>query len=234
MRVEVVARLAHFLCKNFMSSAWRIAADASPNEACRTCDNHPLAYCTCPSAFLQRMPRRLFKPLSRQRHVWKERWFLRPARLLLENTAYWSLNRRNVTSAFALGLFLAFVPLPIHVILAAALALLLRLNIPAAVAGTLIVNPLTAVPLYIMAYWIGRLMLSEPPRPFHFEFSLHWLGTGLVPIWKPFLLGCLTMGTVTAIVGYVLLAGIWHISLVLKYHRRKRRVAPVTGESGNK
>ena len=180
------------------------------------------------------MPRRVFKSLSRQRHLWKDRWFLRPARLLLENSAYWSLNRRNVTSAFALGLFLAFVPLPVHVILAAALALLLRLNIPAAVAGTLIVNPLTAVPLYILAYRLGRLLLSEPRRPFHFELSLHWLSTGLLPIWKPFLLGCLTLGTLTAIVGYALLGGIWHVSLVFKYHSRKRRVAPIAGESSAK
>ena len=177
------------------------------------------------------MPRRVFKSLSRQRHFWKDRWFLRPARLLLENSAYWSLNRRNVTRAFALGLFLAFVPLPVHLILAPALALALRLNIPAAVAGTLIVNPLTAVPLFIVAYRVGRQLLSEPPRPFHFELSLHWLTTGLLPIWKPFLLGCLVMGTTTALIGYVLLGSAWHLSLVLKYHSRKRRVLPITDES---
>ena len=84
------------------------------------------------------MPRRLFKPLSRQRHRWKERWFMRPFRLLLEHPAYWSLNRRSVTRAFALGLFIAFIPMPIHLLLGAALALLLRLNVPAAVAGTFI------------------------------------------------------------------------------------------------
>ena len=33
---------------------------------------------------------------------------MRPFRLLLEHPVYWSLNRRNVTRAFALGLFLAF------------------------------------------------------------------------------------------------------------------------------
>ncbi len=180
------------------------------------------------------MPRRVFKSISRQRHLWKDRWFLRPARLLLENPAYWSLNRRNVTRAFALGLLLAFVPLPVHMVLAAALALLLRLNIPAAVAGTLIVNPLTAVPLYILAYRVGRMMLSAPPRPFHFDLSLHWLATGLLPIWKPFLLGCLVMGTATALLGYLVLGGLWHASLVIKYHRRKREAAAKTAQSSIK
>src|SRR5262245_40795161 len=113
------------------------------------------------------MPRRLFKPLSRQRHVWKDRWFLRWARLLLDNPEYWSLNRRSVTRSFALGLFIAFIPLPIHAVGAAALALWLGLNVPAAVAGTLIINPLTAVPLYVLAYRVGRILLSEPRKPFH-------------------------------------------------------------------
>ena len=159
---------------------------------------------------------------------------MRPARLLLESSEYWSLNRRNVTRAFALGLLLAFVPLPVHMVLAALLALLLRLNIPAAVAGTLIVNPLTAVPIYILCYRVGRMLLSAPPQPFHFEATLHWLSTGLLPIWKPFLLGCLVVGTLTAVAGYILLGGIWHLSLVLKYHRRKRESAAKTLQSSSK
>jgi hypothetical protein len=167
------------------------------------------------------MPRRVFKPLSRQRHFWKERWFMRPFRLLLENPSYWSLNRRNVTRAVALGLFIAFVPLPVHMLLAAALALLLRLNIPAAVAATLVTNPVTVVPLYYFAYRTGCVLLDMHTRAFAFEFSWQWLTTGLLPIWKPFLLGCLVLGTVAALLGYILLGSIWHLSLVFKYHARK-------------
>src|ERR1700752_1789654 len=73
------------------------------------------------------MPRRLFKTLTRQRQRWKQRWFMRPFRLLLEHPAYWTLNRRSVTRAFALGLFISFVPLPIHIIVATATAIGLRL-----------------------------------------------------------------------------------------------------------
>lgn len=146
---------------------------------------------------------------------------MRPFKLLLENPAYWSLNRRNVTRAFALGLFVSFTPLPIHVALAAVLALALRLNVPAAVAGAFLTNPLTMVPLFFLAYWIGCQLLGLGERPFNFEMSWEWLTTGLLPVWKPLLLGCLVMGTLSAVVGYLLLGGIWHLSLVLKYHKRK-------------
>jgi uncharacterized protein (DUF2062 family) len=167
------------------------------------------------------MPRRLFKPLSRQRARWKQRWFMRPFRLLLDNPVYWTLNRRNVTRAFALGLFLAFVPLPVHLILAVVLALWWRLNVPAAIAGTLLANPLTMVPMYLAAYWMGCHLLQIHERPFAFELTWEWLTTQLLPVWKPFLLGCLVMGALTAILGYVALGAIWHLSLVSRYHERK-------------
>jgi uncharacterized protein len=167
------------------------------------------------------MPRRLFKPLSRQRHRWKERWFMRPFRLVLEHPAYWTLNRRNVTRAFALGLFISFIPLPIHIFVSTALALLFRLNVPAALAGTFLANPLTIVPMYISAYWLGCHLLGIGFHTIAFELTWQWLSTALIPIWKPFLLGCLILGTAAAIAGYIALAAVWHLSLVLKYHKRK-------------
>ncbi len=146
---------------------------------------------------------------------------MRPFSSWLENPAYWSLNRRNITRSFALGLFLAFVPLPIHALLATAAALILRLNIPAAVIATFVTNPLTVVPMFVAAYWLGCHLLMLTPDPIQFEMTWHWFTTGLVPIWKPFLLGCLVMGVITATTGYVLLGGLWHLSLVVKYHQRK-------------
>jgi hypothetical protein len=35
------------------------------------------------------------------------------------------------------------------------------------------------------------------------------------------LLGCLILGSAAAVVGYITLGGIWHLTLVLKYHKRK-------------
>src|ERR1043165_4098849 len=171
------------------------------------------------------MPRRLFKPMSRQRHLWSERWFMRPFKLLLGNPAYWSLNRRNVTRAFALGLFFAFVPIPGHTIMAGLLALALRLNVPAALTGTLLVNPFTMVPIYVFCYQIGRQLLNLPPRPFQIDITWEWLTHGLLPIWKPFLLGCTVTATVTALAGYIVLGGMWHLQLVLSYYRRKDKRA---------
>ena len=159
---------------------------------------------------------------------------MRPFRLVLEHPAYWSLNRRSVTRAFALGLLIAFVPIPIHLVLGASLALLLRLNVPATLAGTFLANPLTMVPMYVSAYLLGCQLLGVRERHISFEMSWDWLTTTLLPVWKPFLLGCLILGTLTALAGYILLGGIWHLSLVLKYHKRKGAAAPVSSADADK
>jgi uncharacterized protein (DUF2062 family) len=171
------------------------------------------------------MPRRFFKRLSRQRHSIKDRWFMRPFQAVLHHSAYWSLNRRSVTRAVALGMFVAFIPLPVQMPLAAALALAFKVNVPVAIASVFITNPLTTVPVFYAAYRVGCMMLGLAPHGFHFEMTWAWLQTGLLPIWKPFLLGCLVLGIVAAVVSYVMLAGIWHLSLVLKFHERKREAA---------
>jgi uncharacterized protein (DUF2062 family) len=77
------------------------------------------------------------------------------------------------------------------------------------------------VPMYMAAYWIGCALLDIPAHNIAFEMTWDWLTTALQPIWKPFLLGCLVLGTTAAVCGYILLGTVWHLSLVLKYHERK-------------
>jgi len=49
---------------------------------------------------------------------------------LLHDPNLLHLNRRSVSGAMAVGLFLAFVPLPIQMGLAAGIAILIRVNLP--------------------------------------------------------------------------------------------------------
>jgi uncharacterized protein len=168
------------------------------------------------------MPRRFFKRLSRRRHTLHGRWFMRPFRAMLANPAYWSVHRTNVTRAVALGLLVAFIPLPIHLPTVTILALLLQVNIPVALATVFVSNPLTMVPQYYLCYWVGSRILGTRVNEFAFEMSWTWIQTDLLPIWKPFLLGCFACGITAAILGYAILGSIWHITLVMKYHERKR------------
>jgi uncharacterized protein (DUF2062 family) len=84
-------------------------------------------------------------------------------------------------------------------------------------------NPLTWVPQYYLCYWVGSRILGAHVHEFAFEMSWDWMQTNLLPIWKPFLLGCLVSGVAAALLGYVILRSLWHVTLVMKYHERKRQ-----------
>jgi hypothetical protein len=112
-------------------------------------------------------------------------------------------------------------------VLAPVAAIIARLNIPATVAGVLLTNPFTMVPLFFAAYWIGTHILGSGAQAFAFEPTWHWLQTGLLPVWKPLLLGCLAMGLLSAAIGYIVLSAFWHLSLVVKYRKRKAKGATV-------
>lgn len=170
------------------------------------------------------MPRRFFKKLSRQRHHLRTRWFMRPFEFAFGDAAYWSVNRRNVTRAVALGFFIAFLPPPIpHTVMAIFAAVALRVNIPVTLAAIFLTNPVTIFPLYYAAYWTGCHVLGKTPMT-HLP-KAHpgdWLPAFHGPILEPFVLGSVLLGLAAAVVGYVVLGLFWHLSLVNKFYKRKR------------
>src|SRR5512139_550620 len=72
---------------------------------------------------------------------------------LLHHPNLWHLNRKSVSGGVAAGLFAGLVPgsNPVQFAAAAILAVAFRVNLPVAVIVTLYTNPLTIVPLYVLA-----------------------------------------------------------------------------------
>ena len=169
------------------------------------------------------MPRRFFRKFALKRDIFHGRWYLAPFDHLLHDPNLWGIRRRNVVPAFSLGLFLVFLPVPGHTLIAALLALMLRINLPVAALTTLISNPLTMGPIYYLAYRVGQRLLEVPPQPFLFEFSFEWLTGRFLAIWQPLLLGSLLLGTLAALLGYVALDLLWRASLADYLEARRRR-----------
>ena len=167
------------------------------------------------------MPRRFFKKFTFKRHEIAERWFMSPFRHMLHDHRLWGIRRKTVVPAFSLGLAVAFVPIPGHPILAALLALLLRVNIPVALVTTFITNPLTMGPIFFSAYLLGSAILGIEPQPFDIEFTWEWVETVFTSIWLPLTLGCVILGSTAALIGYITLDGIWRYTLH-DYKSRKR------------
>ena len=136
----------------------------------------------------------------------------------------WHLNRRSVAGAFAVGLFVAFLPIPMQMLVAAAIAIWVRVNLPVSVLLVWVSNPLTIPPIAYTAYTIGRWILDEPRRSFRVELTFDWFTGELLTIWKPLVTGSLVLAVVASVVGYVTIRVIWWFSVIERVKLRRARL----------
>jgi uncharacterized protein (DUF2062 family) len=166
------------------------------------------------------MPRLLFRKITPRSETLRSHWALKPFGRFFRDPRLWSLQRRTVAPAFGAGLAICFVPLPIHIPLAAIVAIIGRIHVPTIMLALIAVNPLTIVPAYLLAYRIGMLVTGSPERRFAFHMSWDWVQHGLGPMWKPFLIGCGITGALVGLIGYAVLDWAWRHSVRKRYRER--------------
>lgn len=166
------------------------------------------------------MPRQFFKRiLGRHRDI-GDRWYLRPVRALMHDPALWTTHRRSVAKAFAAGIFIAFLPIPGHVLLAVLVSIYWRINIGIAAVTTFISNPLTFAPIVLAEYQLGRWLSGAGPETGSFNMSWGGLVNGLTSLWPSLAIGALILATVFSIAGYFALNSIWRWSAMRRYRAR--------------
>lgn len=167
------------------------------------------------------VPKRIIKRYLPDHRQIRDHKHLRFFGKLLHDPNLWHLNRRSVSGAASVGLFAAFIPIPFQMVLAAALAIPFRVNVPIAASLVWLTNPITMPPVFYTAYKLGSWLLDTPMRAVTFEVSLEWLKQELTLIWQPFLLGCFILATVSAVLGNLLIRFLWRLHVV-RYIKRKR------------
>lgn len=110
------------------------------------------------------MPRRLFKRYMPDPASIREHKSLRFFGKLLHDPNLWHLNRHSVARAMGVGLFAALIPIPMQMLLAVALAIPVRGNLPIAVSLVWLTNPLTMPPVFFVTYMTGAWLMQLPPR----------------------------------------------------------------------
>jgi uncharacterized protein len=181
------------------------------------------------------MPRHLFRQMTARLQpaidqITSHPWVVRhvPA---LTDPDLWHLNRRSTARAVALGLFCGLIPGPLQVISAIALCLVVRANFPVAVVTTFYTNPLTIVPLYLVAYEYGSLflpagalhasVLAPPPLASPGIWIPQLLGW-MAAMGKPLALGLVLLGVTLAATGWVVVRLGWRAHAVWAWRRRAR------------
>lgn len=169
------------------------------------------------------MPRRLLKKIMPDHKKIREHKHLRCFGTLLHNPALWHMNRHSVAKAFAVGLFFAWVPVPFQMVLAAGGAILFHANLPLSIVLVWLTNPITMPPMFYGAYKLGAWLLGEELQHFEMELSFAWLQHEMSLIWAPFLIGCLVLGIVSALLGYFGIQIAWRRMVVKRWRKRHIR-----------
>jgi uncharacterized protein (DUF2062 family) len=144
---------------------------------------------------------------------------------LLHEPSLWHLNRRTLAGGTAVGLFIAFMPVPIQMLLAALLAIWFRVNLPLSISLVWITNPITIPPLFYFAYQCGSIFLgiSTLQTEFQLDFSQEGLVYLLGHFLQPLLLGCLILGALCAAMGYWLVNLLWRLQITNLWRERREK-----------
>jgi uncharacterized protein len=151
----------------------------------------------------------------------------------VQHPSLWRFNRRSVPGAVAIGLFAGLIPGPLQMLAALLLAVPLKKNIPVALLVTLYTNPLTIVPLYVLAFEYGNLLLGRSHglgaiEPFVMDWS-DWAGSmqamahWCLSLGKPLGVGLAALALTLAALGYVATRAAWRAYVLAAWRARAKR-----------
>ena len=131
--------------------------------------------------------------------------------------ALWMINRNTISRAAAVGLFCAYLPMPLEMLPAALLAVLWRANLPLSIVLVWLSNPFTWIVLYAPPYLLGSALLGDTGLSIH-RITIETMMQELAALW----LGCLIFGVALACAAYFAVRVAWR--MVVINTRDKRRL----------
>ena len=179
------------------------------------------------------MPRKFFRKVMPNVDKVREMKALSMFGDTLFHPALWHLNRRSAAGGVAVGLFCGLIPGPLQMLGSAIACVFFRVNLPLALVTTLYTNPLTIVPLYLIAYEIGGFTLGArgfptPPALPEWEWA-HMIGSmqamsqWMMSLGAPLAVGLLLLASILAALGYATVRALWSVYLRRAWHARRHR-----------
>lgn len=140
--------------------------------------------------------------------------------------AYLSVNRRMVTRGVSIGLFWAFIPMPMQMLAVMATTPFIRFNVPIAISMVWLSNPFTMPPMYYMEYLTGNFILGREGLD-DIELTMQWFTENFDAILVPLYTGTAFYSIVVSSIVYIVLNRLWVRSVKseqeeIKQIRKKR------------
>jgi len=119
-----------------------------------------------------------------------------------------SVNRKSVTKALLVGIFIAFIPMPFQMLAVLAVSPFIRFNIPIAISMVWLSNPFTMPPMYYMEYLTGTWLLGM--EPLHdVQMTMEWFQSHLDDIFIPLYVGTFFYSLTVSVSVYLLVNWLW-------------------------
>jgi uncharacterized protein (DUF2062 family) len=132
---------------------------------------------------------------------------------------YLSTSRKMISRGVLIGLFIAFIPMPMQMAAVLLFVPFVRFNVPIALAMCWLSNPITMPPMYYMEYLTGSFLLGIEPEPV--EMTLEWFKHNLDKIFIPLYFGTAMYSVFGSITAYFAVNFFWRSS-VEKERKRPR------------
>ena len=157
---------------------------------------------------------------------------------VLNHPRLWHFSRKGIAMGLALGIFFGLLIPVAQIPFSATMAVVLRANLPMAVASTLVTNPVTFGPVYYGAYRLGKWVLGEadvsekkavkilekaeavPVATEDWSERIRAWMTYLGTVGKPLVVGLAILATACGLTVYYLTSAIWVLKTRWTRNRR--------------
>ena len=167
----------------------------------------------------------LIRRLPRLKHL-RGTWLHRRLGDRLFREEMWKPRRERFAAGAALGIVVGMFPVPMQMLIAASCAFFLRVNIPAAIAGTWLSNPATFAVIVFGQYTLGSFLLGSVGKTPPTGDFMEMLAKSPLPI----LVGVIASAVLGALVSYPLALWAWDI-FHWKWPGPEKKPPPPDGES---
>ncbi|SFV57153.1 hypothetical protein MNB_SM-6-707 [hydrothermal vent metagenome] len=135
---------------------------------------------------------------------------------------YLSTSRKMISRGVLIGLFIAFIPMPMQMAAVLLFVPFVKFNVPIGLAMCWLSNPITMPPMYYMEYLTGSFLLGIKPEPV--EMTLEWFKNNLDNIFIPLYFGTAMYSIFGSLTAYFLVNYLWKRSVKndRKLHRKDR------------
>jgi len=132
-----------------------------------------------------------------------------------------SVNRKSITRGLLVGIFWAFIPMPMQMLAVVFTTPFFRFNVPIAIATVWLSNPITMPFMYYIEYLTGNFLIGLDSL--HVELAVKWFQNHIDDIFIPLYVGAFFYSIGVSLAVYYAINWLWIHSVKKEKRHQKRK-----------